>query len=475
MYYIIKHDIIQGGNEKMKNIVSISNFGAKADGTLQTTNIQAAIDHCFMLGGGDVVVPKGVYLTGGIRLRSNITLYLEKNAVLKGVRDPEAYYGYLHDAVEPLGEHQVTDAPYVGLWTIHGETEYDESDSRYRFKRIPGSRWNNAIIRAIDAENVKIIGEEGSVIDGDNCYDAIGEENYRGPHAICFFGVKNVELRGYTVKNSANWAHNMLFCENIAVKDIKVEAGHDGFDAAVCKNVSITDSEFYTGDDCIAGFGNTNVFVDHCILNSACSAFRFGGTNVLIKHCRAFAPGRYSFRGRLSAEEKKAGVMATSTRNNMLSFFTYYADYSVPIPEEPGNIVIEDCEIYGADRFLHYNFSGNETWQRYRPLRDITFKNIKATNVSMPLTLYGTENDKVELRMKNVFINMREGSTAEELIRACHYSRISIDCMQIDGFNGGCLIKTKCGEDIDIQNVVCELPKELYVVQTTEDFVIQRI
>ena len=461
----------------MKNIVSISDFGAKADGMLQTTNIQAAIDHCFMLGGGDVIVPTGVYLTGGIRLRSNITLYLEKNAVLKGVRDPEEYYGCLHDAVEPLGEHQVTDAPYVGLWTIHGETEYDEKDSRYRFKRIPGSRWNNAVIRAIDAENVKIIGEEGSVIDGDNCYDAIGEEEYRGPHAICFFGVKNVELRGYTVKNSANWAHNMLFCENIAVKNIKVEAGHDGFDAAVCNNVSIIDSEFYTGDDCIAGFGNTNVFVDRCILNSACSAFRFGGTNVLIKRCRAFAPGKYAFRGSLNAQEKAAGVMATSerARSNMLSFFTYYADYSVPIPEEPGNIIIEDCEICGADRFLHYNFSGNETWQRYRPLRNIIFKNIHAVDIAMPISLYGTESNQVELTMENIFIHMREGSTTEELIRACHYSRISLDHIQIDGFRGACLVRSKGVGTVDFRNVDCSLPKEMYVVQTDEDFVINKI
>ena len=461
----------------MKLTVSIADFGATADGTLQTVHIQSAIDHCFMNGGGRVVVPEGVYLTGGIRLRSNITLYLEKNAVLKGIRDPEEYYGYLHDEVEPLRDDQITDADYVGLWTIHGETEYDENDSRYRFKRIPGSRWNNALIRAIDAENIAIIGESGSIIDGDNCYDAIGEELYRGPHAICFFGVKNVELCGYTVRNSANWAHNMLFCENITVHNIKVEAGHDGFDAAVCRNISITDSEFYTGDDCIAGFGNTNVFVENCILNSACSAFRFGGTNVYIKHCRAYAPGRYSFRGKLSKEEKIAGVMATNenSRNNMLSFFTYYADYSVPIPCEPGNIVIEDCEILGADRFLHYNFSGNETWQRYRPLRDITFKDIKAVDLAMPMTLYGTESNKVELTMENIHISVREGSTMDELIRACHYSRISIAQMYVDGFDGTCLIRSKGIGEISVRDVVCDLPEEAYVERTDEDFIIKKI
>lgn len=461
----------------MKTTVSICDFGAKTDGTLQTATIQAAIDHCYLQGGGEVIVPQGVFLTGGIRLRSNITLHLMKNAVLKGVRDPEEYYGYLNDKVEPLKTEQITNAGYVGLWTIHGETAYDEKDERYRFKRIPGSRWNNAIIRAIDADNVAIIGEEGSVIDGDNCYDEIGEELYRGPHAICFFGVKNIKLCGYTVKNSANWAHNLLFCENISVSNIKVEAGHDGFDAAVCQNISILDSEFYTGDDCIAGFGNTNVLVENCILNSACSAFRFGGTNVYIKACKAYAPAKYSFRGELSKEEKITGTMTTmeNSRNNMLCFFTYYADYSVPIPREPGNIIIEDCEILGADKFLHYNFSGNETWQRYRPLRSIAFQNIKATDISMPLALYGTTECKVELKMKNVSVSIRQDASLRELIRACNYERILIDDMQIINYNGECLVRTKGMGSVEMNNIQSSLDQKGYVMQTQDDFVIKKI
>lgn len=461
----------------MKTAVSILDFGARADGTLHTDHIQAAIDHCFQAGGGEVVVPEGTYLTGGIRLRSGITLHLLENAVLKGVRDAEAYFGYLQDTVEPLREEQITDAGYVGLWTIKGETHYDENDSRYRFKRIPGSRWNNALIRAIDAENVKILGEPGSVIDGDNCYDALGEEKFRGPHAICFFNVKNIELRGYTVKNSANWAHNMLFCENIAVENIKVEAGHDGFDVAVCRNVSIKNCEFYTGDDCIAGFGNTNVYVENCLLNCACSAFRFGGTNVFVKNCKAYAPGKYSFRGQLSLEEKVSGAMATgeNSRNNMLSFFTYYADYSVPIPDQPGNIVIEDCQISGADRFLHYNFSGNETWQRYRPLRDITFRNIRAVDVSMPLTLYGREELPVELTLENISVAMRPNAPAEEFVRACNYKRIRMENMSVEGFGGACLIRSKGMGETVLGQITCDLPETDYVKQTDKDFVIKKI
>lgn len=160
-----------------------------------------------------------------------------KRAVLKGSRNPDDYFGYLNDNIEPLKAEHITDAPYVHLSTIKGETEYVCGKKEYDFKRKPGSRWQNALIRAIDADNVSIIGEEGAVIDGSDCFDPLGEEGYRGPHAITFYYCKNISLKGYTVRDSANWAHNMLYCENIMVDGITVLAGHDGFDAAVCNNI----------------------------------------------------------------------------------------------------------------------------------------------------------------------------------------------------------------------------------------------
>lgn len=56
----------------------------------------------------------------------------------------------------------------------------------------------------IDAENISIIGEKGSCIDGNNCFDAQGEELFRGPHGITFFNCSNIFLKGYTVENSGN-------------------------------------------------------------------------------------------------------------------------------------------------------------------------------------------------------------------------------------------------------------------------------
>jgi hypothetical protein len=65
--------------------VSIADHGAVSDGkTVNTTAIQAAVDACAEKGGGTVLVPAGVWVTGSVGLKSHITLRLEAGAVLRG-------------------------------------------------------------------------------------------------------------------------------------------------------------------------------------------------------------------------------------------------------------------------------------------------------------------------------------------------------------------------------------------------------
>lgn len=457
----------------MKNVIVITDVGAVADGKeLQTEAIQYAIDQCFGMGGGEVVIPKGIFLTGGIRLRSNVTLRLQSGAVLKGSRNPEDYFGYLKDETEPLSSEQVTDV----LWH---RAEQGTGKRDYRFLRVAGSRWNNALIRAIGAHNIAIIGEEGSRIDGSNCFDELGEEHYRGPHCINLFHCRNVTLEGYSIRDSANWAHAIFYSENIVLQNVTVEAGHDGAHFTCCSNIGISDCQFYTGDDCVAGFSNINVSVRRCVLNSACSAFRFGGTNVVVEQCRVYAPCKYLFRGCLTKEEKRDGAMPSleGRRTNMLSVFTYYADFSVPIDCQPGNIVIRDCQIEGADRFLHYNFSGNERWQANRPLESIRFENIRATGIAMPLTAYGSKEVLLTLEMKNIDLSLREGSEAIDWMHVANYRQIRLENVTLSNFCGKALIKTWSDEGtIELKNICTEhLESKDYVQKATEEFVCKAI
>jgi len=393
------------------NTFCITDFGAKTDGTLCTAAIQAAIDACFAAGGGEVTVPAGTFTTATVRLRSRVTLHLLKDACLLGSRDAEDYTHWTEDSVEPL------DAEIKRL-----ETAVVAGDP-FTFNYVC-TRWRNALIRAFGANNIAVIGDENAVIDGADCYDTQGEEGFRGPHAIGLEGCTGVTLCGYTVVRSANWAHCIFGCRNVTVENVRVMGGHDGVHFRTCDHVVVKNCVFHTGDDCVAGFDNTDVLVEDCEINTACSGFRFGGTRVTVRRCRLFGPAEFMHRFSLTEEEKQQGAAALPAahhRRNMLSAFTYFADETRLIREQPGAFLVEDCTVENVDRLLHYNYSGNEVYQKNRPLHDIAFRNLKATGIRMPLTLYGSPDCPVTA----TFINAHIETVGDiPLMQAAYFERI---------------------------------------------------
>ena len=66
-----------------KRQVDIRDFGAVGDAkTLNTEAFRMAVKECSAAGGGTVMVPSGLWLTGPIHFKSNIRLHLNRNAVI---------------------------------------------------------------------------------------------------------------------------------------------------------------------------------------------------------------------------------------------------------------------------------------------------------------------------------------------------------------------------------------------------------
>lgn len=422
-----------------KNTYNVTDFGVVSCDSMQTEAIQSVLDACFLNGGGTVKIPAGIYRTGGLRLRSNTCLYLESGAIIKASTDPLDYFGFKKDKIEPIEEY----------------------DTEPRRSVYPYSRWNNAVIRIINAENVSVFGEKGSYIDGSNCYDPEGEEGYRGPHGINVQNSKNVYLDGYTVTDSANWAHAIFNTTNIVAKNLTILGGHDGFDVRTCDNILVENCEFYTGDDCIAGFDNNDVIIRDCILNCSCSALRFGGNNVLVENCKGFAPGRYGHRYTLTKEEQKLSLPTNAhCRHNTYNVFLYYCDYRATIRKAPGNIIIRNCEFVNPDSLFSLSFSENHVWCCNRSLSSIKFENCKVSGMVRPIYASGDENEPLSLTLENVTVSPRSGSEAISFIDAKNCAVIDLNNVTLNGFDkpqihvcDDTVIRSENSTDVEITKV----------------------
>src|ERR1039457_1840221 len=106
----------------------VKTLGAKADGKTQDrAAINKTIDAAVAAGGGTVYFPAGTYVTGSVRLRSNITLQFEHGTVIEASPDMASY-----DAVEP--------------------NQWDQ------FQEFGHSHWHNSLIWGEGLENVSIFG-----------------------------------------------------------------------------------------------------------------------------------------------------------------------------------------------------------------------------------------------------------------------------------------------------------------------------
>jgi unsaturated rhamnogalacturonyl hydrolase len=197
----------------------ITDFGAKADGATDCTDaIRQAIEACNQAGGGHVLVPDGTFLTGGIRLLSNVDLHLADHATLQ----------FLVNA---------TEYP-KGLVRHEGVERTDVVGPIYAFEQ----------------ENIGITGN--GTIDGGgeaNWVQLFGSNSR--PNFVVPFRCKNVIIEGLTVHNSPMWEINPVYCTNVIVRGLNIDshqANNDGCDPDSCKYVLIDRCTFNTGDDCIA-------------------------------------------------------------------------------------------------------------------------------------------------------------------------------------------------------------------------------
>ncbi|MFS0778229.1 glycoside hydrolase family 28 protein [Neobacillus sp. 3P2-tot-E-2] len=252
----------------------ITDFGALADGSLCTKYIQNAIDEASINGGGQIVIPSGVFLSGALFLKDNIELHLSIGATLKFSDEQEDY-------------------PVVV------------------------SRWEGVVrevyascIYAADAKNIAITGFGTIDGNGEKWWHIFRNEReklaYPRPKLISFDGCEHITIRDVSLIKSPSWTVNPIRCHDVTIDNLSIlnpsdSPNTDGIDPESCKNVRISNCHIDVGDDCIAIKAGTedtaervsceNITITNCTMVHGHGAVVFGSEmsgdirNVTISNC----------------------------------------------------------------------------------------------------------------------------------------------------------------------------------------------
>ena len=261
----------------------IVRYGAVGDGrTLNTLALQRAIDACAAAGGGMVVIPRGVFVSGSIFLKPGVGLELRKGAVLRGSSDlvhyPLVLRRFAEADPEPLRMALVNAAGNQGL-RIVGPGTLDGGGEPFwrRFFDDPGETYHGQRVK------------------------------YPFPQ-LCFLqDCNDVVIRGVNFRDPAFWMLHLYRCRKVVVEDCRFEVPHkirapssDGTDIDSCQDVTIRRCHYSVDDDCIALKGTQGegaaahaeappverIHIHDCVFEAGLGAVSFGSNATIVRDVR---------------------------------------------------------------------------------------------------------------------------------------------------------------------------------------------
>jgi len=269
---------------------SITGYGAvKNSGKVCTKALQAAVDACHKAGGGDVIIPTGVFIIGTVHLKSNVHLFLQSGAVLKGSSNLNDYEVYIPEKPYPSihkGMFFTEDAENV---SISGQGEIDGNSDAFL-------DLNKA--KKIDTVTTKYTRQKNNFR---NVGSGIGDGPFvpknRPYQMFLFSNCKRVTVKDVFIRSAPFWCMHFADCDAVFVSGVRLwnnllAPNADGIDVTSCSNVIIDGCDIRAGDDALAIVGydhhfeipgfkhikhvSENILISNCNLQSYSSGIRIG-------------------------------------------------------------------------------------------------------------------------------------------------------------------------------------------------------
>jgi len=255
--------------------VSISDFGAISGGLFKNSEVFAkAINDVNSKGGGKIIVPRGIWLTGPITFKSNINLHLEDGSLILFSKDVDDYpliktsFEGLHTVrcISPINAFEVENIAITGNGIIDGN---GDAWRPVKKGKMTSGQWQKLLNSggALSADGNRWFPSESSKKGYEsstnfNVPDLIDDtelesvKDFLRPVMVSISTSKRILLDGPTFQNSPAWNIHPLKSEDIIIRNLNVRnpwysQNGDGLDLDSCKNVLIYNNTFDVGDDAI--------------------------------------------------------------------------------------------------------------------------------------------------------------------------------------------------------------------------------
>lgn len=376
-----------------QSVYDVVTFGAKGDGmTDDAIALQAAIDKCNADGGGRVLLPRGkTFISGPLRLRSNVEIHIEASATLKANPDESIYH------LSAFGKNE--GEGMMWLWAEHEENISFSGQG------------------TISGNGVAFMGAE--LFDS---YDLKPVTTFDPrPHVMTLIDVKNVNMRDITIRDGAYWTVHLVGCDGVVIdgiqllNNLKIRNG-DGIDVDHSKNVRISNCYITSGDDCIClknrrefeQYGSCHdIVVTNCVMTSRSCAIKIGSENmdsiynVMFDNCIITASNRG-----LGIQNRDEGTVTDVTFSNIQLDCHLWSDvwwgkaepiYVTSYPRANGN-----------HKDANWRFPKGQIEGRCGEVARIYFNNITATSENGCFIGGDTEDKVHDIYINNVYLTIKK-------------------------------------------------------------------
>ena len=258
-----------------KDTFNIVKYGAVADGIkLNTESIRKAIEDCNKNGGGMVLIPAGLWVTGPVEMKSNVNLHLQHGAQLLFTADKSQYpivEGYYEGKSaarnqSPIWGVNLESIAITGKGIIDGNGDVWRAVNR---RQLTEDQWKEKVASGgVVSDDSKVwypsqqykdavTGKKSMLLSKERTLaDFADIKDFLRPNLLALSGCKKVLLEGVVFQNSGAWCLHPLLCEDLTIRNVTTKnpeyaQNGDGMDIESCKNFLIEGCTLDVGDDAI--------------------------------------------------------------------------------------------------------------------------------------------------------------------------------------------------------------------------------